>query len=132
MKHSAIFLLLAIAAMPSAWGQDKVYKWTDEQGVVHYGTQPPDQGAEEVKLAKSFAETQPPAEKAEAGTASAGASSEDDPCAGLRNSLATLENTTQAVAIQDGDQIRPINEAERRDQITVTRIKFEECEEQSR
>lgn len=43
MKYLAIigFLFTSLAVSQSALSSDKVYTWTDAQGVVHYGERPP-------------------------------------------------------------------------------------------
>lgn len=42
--------LLALALPFAAVGEDKVYKWVDEKGVVHYTDQPPSDDAKPAKL----------------------------------------------------------------------------------
>ena len=55
MYRLLITLLCCIPLLASA----KVYKWVDDQGVVHY-TDTPHQGAEEIKLHKETAPATPP------------------------------------------------------------------------
>ncbi|MDP2432414.1 MAG: DUF4124 domain-containing protein [Pseudomonadota bacterium] len=38
MLHPGVILLLALLATPAG---AEIYKWTDAQGVIHYGDQPP-------------------------------------------------------------------------------------------
>ncbi len=40
----------AAAPPPKAPAKDRVYKWVDKDGVIHYGSQPPTQGATPAKL----------------------------------------------------------------------------------
>lgn len=54
-----ILLLFFIAAGPSRAGG--IYKWVDEEGVVHYGEQPPPEGARELRI-RSGGETESSAE----------------------------------------------------------------------
>lgn len=51
--------LLLVLSAGSAVAQD-VYKWTDASGTVHYGQQPPPQGAAKVTLRGGVATTQAP------------------------------------------------------------------------
>lgn len=45
------WLVLGLAVSAGLWAADPVYKWTDENGVVHYSNQKPrDQQTDEVKL----------------------------------------------------------------------------------
>lgn len=60
----ALFLALAGAATAAP---EKVYKWTDEKGVVHYGQQPPSEAkAEAISVRKGYtapeADAAPPTE----------------------------------------------------------------------
>jgi len=42
------FIMLALLA--TGWGHAEIYKWVDENGVVHYGDQRPEQAAETVDI----------------------------------------------------------------------------------
>lgn len=39
---SLAMLLAALATAPDAMAQETIYKWTDEEGVVHYTARPPE------------------------------------------------------------------------------------------
>ncbi len=69
----AVALGLTLAMAGPAAAQNKVYKWTDENGVVHFSKTPPPEGqAEQVRLRRA-----PPAAAEAAAQAEASAGSED-------------------------------------------------------
>ena len=60
---------LALCAVAPAAAQSKVYKWTDENGVVHFSKTPPPKGdSEQIRLRSDI--PTPPAEAPEATAAS--------------------------------------------------------------
>lgn len=105
----------------------KIYKWTDENGVVHFGNRPPEQGqADEVKVRAEPAAAAPAADDAKASAPAATAA--DDPCARARANLRLLQNEDEPVAIRDGKEVREITAAERKDQLAVAQMMIERCE----
>lgn len=122
-----LILSLALATPPSFAEQakpGKIYKWTDENGVVHFGSRPPEQGqADEVKVRAE------PVATATADAADADAQAEDvnDPCARARMTLRILENQNEPVAIRDGTAMREITPQEREDQLAVARMVLARC-----
>jgi hypothetical protein len=50
----ALLLLLCLGILSAAFAddkeKDKVYKWVDDKGVIHYGSRPPDQNVKPAKL----------------------------------------------------------------------------------
>lgn len=133
MKIRWLLILSLALAAPLSFAQDakpgKIYKWTDENGVVHYGGQPPEQGeAQEVRVrAEPVAPT--PSDVAAADPQKA--PDANDPCARARANLRLLQNEDEPVAIRDGTQIREITPAERKDQLTVAQITLQRCEEEN-
>ena len=59
-KLIALIMLGLLAASPSLLAS-KIYKWTDKEGNVHYGEQPPAKNAREMKLRKGPAPQAKPA-----------------------------------------------------------------------
>jgi len=59
--HKIIILGVAlILGMAGAQAQQKVYKWVDEDGVVHFGDQPPDESVTTETITTAPAPTPPP------------------------------------------------------------------------
>lgn len=52
MKKLLILLILGLLAASPALHAGKIYKWTDENGTVHYGERAPHKQAREVKIRK--------------------------------------------------------------------------------
>ena len=50
MRTLAMLLLLTVSATAVAAEKDKVYKWTDENGVIHYSSKPPSDAATPAQL----------------------------------------------------------------------------------
>lgn len=51
--YIALILLALILASTTTLAENKIYRWVDENGVVHYGERPNDQhGSKEVKVSK--------------------------------------------------------------------------------
>lgn len=134
MKARWLLVLSLALAAPLSFAQEakpgKIYKWTDENGVVHFGSRPPEQGqADEVKVRAE------PATPAAADVAAADAEKQEeeanDPCARARANLRLLQNEDEPVAIRDGKQVREITAAERKDQLAVAQMMVERCEEEN-
>ena len=66
----AVALGLTLSVTAPVFAQNKVYKWTDENGVVHFSKTPPPEGqAEQVRLRRAPRAPQPGEEAESAGTA---------------------------------------------------------------
>lgn len=57
---SRTIIILTLGFLISAPALAGVYKWTDEEGNVHFGDRPPSQEAEQIKVPKSAPATQAP------------------------------------------------------------------------
>lgn len=56
---SAISIVVLLALMTGAYAQQKVYKWVDEEGVVHFSEEPPDE-SNKVKVETFTTDPAPP------------------------------------------------------------------------
>ena len=56
---SAILIAGLLAPMTSAYAQQKVYKWVDEEGVIHFSEEPPDE-SDEVNVETFTTDPAPP------------------------------------------------------------------------
>lgn len=105
MSHARPLLIIAacvaLFAGTTAQAADKVYKWTDSNGVTHYGDAPPTKGEFESSTIDRAARE---ARGAAAATAAAGAAPGEDPlCARMRSQLALLEGDSPVQQDTDGD-----------------------------
>ncbi len=147
MKRNTLVLLatiLATALAATAGGAERVYKWTDENGVVHYAASPPvDRGAERVTLPDYTPPSTPAAEEAvpaaaESGPVYAQAEPPDNSaieaenqrrlCDKGRNMLAQLEPRPRVYRVdEDGNQVY-LSDQERLDLIEEARqLMAENC-----
>ncbi len=117
---AALFTSVAVAADP------KVYKWTDENGTVHFSAEPPAAGAEEVPLDKAPAP--PPAAPVDAAAPAPTADENTKRCEDHRYNLKLLENLGQPIAIDDAGTMRALDATERAKQIDIARVALKECE----
>jgi len=106
----------------------KVYKWTDENGTVHFSAEPPAAGAEEVTLDKGPTVTPPPAPAIAATVPPQTAEENAKRCDQHRDNLKLLEDLGQPLALNDNGTMRPINAAERAEQIQAARDALTQCE----
>ena len=99
---ACIALLPAVAAAHSG---DKVYKWTDANGVTHYGDAPPAKGDYETSAIPAGDRVSRVAEPVVAeGAADAPAAANEDPqCDDVRKHLALLRGDSQVQQDTDGD-----------------------------
>ncbi|HET8819148.1 MAG TPA: DUF4124 domain-containing protein [Xanthomonadaceae bacterium] len=125
MSHARPFLTIAtcIALFAGATAQaaDKVYKWTDADGVTHYGDAPPPQGEFESSTIDRAARE---ARGAPGATAAAGAAPGEDPlCARMRSQLALLvgDSPVQQDTDGDGKADRILSQADREAQAALAR-----------
>ncbi|HEU4813905.1 MAG TPA: DUF4124 domain-containing protein [Xanthomonadaceae bacterium] len=95
--------LALFPAVATAQASDKVYKWTDANGVTHYGDAPPATGEYEASpIPAEDRATRAPAEPATDAAATA-ATDEDPQCADVRKHLALLQGDSQVQQDTDGD-----------------------------
>lgn len=47
---ACLLLLIAMAAGSGVWAESKIYRWTDENGQVHFGGRPPNTQAQQVEV----------------------------------------------------------------------------------
>jgi hypothetical protein len=121
-----IFLALCsgLAVSPEASAKDaKMYKWVDENGTVHYSTNPEDaQAAQEIQLRKG--PSKPPV-----GPVTPVADPEQvKRCEQLRKNLELLESDTADLEISEDGKLRPMTAEERAPQLEATRAALERCE----
>jgi len=133
-------LLLAMSGSVTA-GQ--IYKWVDAQGVTHFGAQPPSGQA-----AETLSTATPPPKPASAPAAPEQAEAPEQEeidrqvrqqvaeqeakrreyCTSLRTNLAQLQNNPR-VRVDEGGEVRRLNEEERQARIEEARQKLKEnCE----
>lgn len=135
--HVAFGLLAAVAAT-AGQAADKVYKWKDDKGIVHFSDAPPPKGTEfnNVKIVNQSAAitTQAPAAKPAEEAAAADPNAPADPnavakpadnsrqarCAEARDREKKLSGE-QAVNIQRGDKLVPLEGEERKTELDIAR-----------
>lgn len=111
MGGKRIILALACLAGAPALAAD-VYKWTDDQGQVHYSDQPPlNREAELIAApgrASPAAATRPAAGPTEAAATETAAEAAGEHCEVARDNLALLEDESiEEFRRDDGDAFRP-------------------------
>ena len=125
LTAAACVALLAFAATAAATG--KVYKWTDAQGVTHYGDEPPARGEyetsripEEDRVARGDAG----ADAAAVATDAASPAGEDPQCAAVRRHLALLRGEAPVQQDTDGDgkADRILTQADRETQARLAEV----------
>ena len=98
--------LALFPAVATAQASDKVYKWTDANGVTHYGDAPPATGEYEASPIPAVDRVvRAPAGTTEAAAAAAATpvAGEDPQCADVRKHLALLRGDSQVQQDTDGD-----------------------------
>ena len=130
MRRTTLLMLLPLAfcaqlALAEPAGKPgKMYKWVDENGVVHYSEKPvEDQAAEEVAIRPG--PVLPPPEKD--GPA-------PDPamvarCIQFRENVRLLESGSKDIQISENGVTRPLTDAERQPQIDAARAALKGCPE---
>ena len=104
--------------------QTKMYKWTDENGTVHYSATPQDAAAAEEIAIRSGPKTPDVAAVAAV----------PDPetvarCEQLRSNLRLLESEATELQIEDNGKIRPMSPEEREPQLKSTRAALARCKD---
>ena len=107
LSRPLLALAACLALFPSvatAQASDKVYKWTDANGVTHYGDAPPATGKYEASAipAQDRVARVPEVDTVDAG-APATATDADPQCADVRKHLALLRGDGQVQQDTDGD-----------------------------
>lgn len=103
----------------------KMYKWTDENGTVHYSATPEEKVAtEEVAIHSGPKVTTVTAVPGEA----------PDPamvvrCEQLRGNLKALESDSSDLQIEENGKIRPMTAEERAPQLAATRAALDRCKD---
>lgn len=118
--------LLAAGAVLAETGakQTKMYKWTDENGTVHYSAKPEEQAAaEEVAILRGPKDVPPVVED-----------TAPDPammvrCEQLRTNLRALESDRTDLQIEESGKLRPLTAEEREPQLASTRAALERCKD---
>jgi hypothetical protein len=131
MRLITAFLMISLALCTSllmaqqASAKDaKMYKWTDENGTVHYSATPQDAvPAEEVAIRSG------PKTPAVAAVAAAPDPEAVARCEQMRNNLRLLESDATELQIEDNGKIRPMTAEEREPQLKATRAALERCKD---
>lgn len=127
LGKSARLLLLLLAS--AAWADATLYRWVDDQGVVHY-SDTPQPGAEKVHIAPAQTFPAAPVSAAQSASSSPAAASQGQSCAITQpapeqsfyapETVAVevqvtphLEGATQLVVSLDGAAVQPAKSAER-------------------
>lgn len=131
MRLSTVFLMISLALCggvvaaqdtPTPAKPTKMYKWTDENGTVHYSSEAADAtAAQEVQLRRGPAT--PPV-----GPVAAVADPEQvKRCEQLRKNLDLLESDASDLQIEDNGKLRPLTAEERAPQLKSTREAWDRC-----
>jgi len=122
LAASTALLLIASASGVAA---EKVYKWTDANGVTHYGDAPPGQGEYEESRIRNGGRggaADAAATATDAGQEGVpGAATEDPQCANVRKQLELLRGDRQLQQDDDGDgkPDRILSQSERESQAAL-------------
>lgn len=133
----SLLLALSTSAMAS-----QIYKWVDDQGVTHFGAQPPQgQSATSINTATPQPRTPAPAPTAMPASDDAQQKAIDDKvkdqvakqeaerkkyCESARTNLAQLENNPRVRIEGDNGELRRIGEDERQQRITELKKSIDE------
>ena len=99
--HIVAATVLVLIAAAAVHGSERVYKWTDKDGIVHYGQQPPTESkSEAIKVQKGFSapDTEEPKELT---PAEKQAAEEAEFCKAAQQNFATLSGDRE---VQRKDQ----------------------------
>ena len=121
-----LILLASLAAGALAAAEPKVYKWTDENGTVHYSAEAPASGAQEVAIAKG--PTLAPPAPAAAIEARPTPEESAKRCQQHRDNLKLLKNDAQPLTIEDKGTMRSLTGEERKAQVDAARAALTACE----
>lgn len=130
MRRTTILLLLSLVigaqtmAAEPAGKTGKMYKWVDENGVVHYSATPVDDApVEEVAIRRGPAPPEP------AKDAPAADPTKVARCAQWRENLRLLESDSKDIQVTENGLSRPLTAAERQPQIDAARAALKDCPE---
>lgn len=141
MRHMILTGTLMLALSTTAMAS-QIYKWVDDKGVTHFGAQPP-QGQESTTI-----NTAAPPPRSTSSAPSPSVEEQLDPeqaaidkkvkedvakqeaerkqyCENARTNLAQLENNPR-LRVDDGGEVRRIDENERQERITELKKSIEE------
>lgn len=130
MRLNTAFLMISLAlcgavlASSDASAKDaKMYKWVDENGTVHYSTNPADaEAAQEIQLRKG------PSTPAVGPVAPVADPEQVKRCEQLRKNLELLESDASDLEISEDGKLRPMTAEERAPQLEATRAALGRCE----
>jgi len=127
---SRIALVLSVFAAGSLIAAEpKVYKWTDDDGTIHFSAEPPAAAAaEEVKLDKPPTVVPPEATTIAQTQAPATAEENAKRCEQHRANLKLLENPATPLSIDDNGTMRELTAKERIEQVEAARRALGQCE----
>jgi hypothetical protein len=129
MRLKTALLMISLLAAGSVMAQSdskpaKMYKWTDENGTVHYSATPQESvPAEEVAIRSG------PRTPAVAAVAAAPDPEAVARCEQMRSNLRLLESAATELQIEDNGKIRPMSAEEREPQLKATRAALERCKD---
>lgn len=127
MRWTTAVLVISVglcgAAVAAAAAKDKVYKWVDESGTVHYSAKPEEQvKVEEVAIRKGPEAPDPLA-------ATVQNADEVARCAQIRESVRNLRSDSANLEIQDADgSTRPMTAEERAPLLEKYTAAMAECD----
>ncbi len=129
MRSKLALLMISLLAAGTVLAESgnkpaKMYKWTDENGTVHYSATPEEKAAAEEVAIRSGPRAPEAAVAPEA----------PDPamvvrCEQLRSNLKALESDLTDLEIEENGKIRPMTPEERAPQLTSTRAALERCKD---
>lgn len=132
MRRTTLLMLLPLlfcaqlSAADPAGKPGKMYKWVDENGVVHYSEKPVDDAtAEEVAIRRGPAPAPAPA------AAPAADPEKQARCARLRANVRLLEANSPDLQITENGLSRPLTEAERKPQLEAALAGLKDCPEEA-
>ena len=123
------FGLLAAVAATTGHSADKVYKWKDANGIVHFSDAPPPKGTEfdNVKIVNqstAITQTETPAAAPAAGDAAAGKPAQDNSnaarCENAQKRVALLSSNLP-LTVQRGDKIVEMTAADRAAELSIAK-----------
>lgn len=130
MKYLAIigFLFTSLAISQSALSSDKVYTWTDAQGVVHYGERPPkDTKATLIRTRTGHSDPAPqseapaaPQETTEQPQQTSGVEKNAQQCTTARQNLTTLTGYARVKIADANGETRYLSEEEKQQKMDET------------
>lgn len=125
---ATLVLLLGASSVQAA---EKMYKWTDAQGTVHYSTKPPEGQTDTAELTLQKAPPPPPA-AAPAAADQSGADAQaplvspSEACKQAQANLKLLEQNSANLVMQQGGETRALSAEQREEQLAANRAIVEQ------